>query len=120
MPCPRISREIVIFMPTPQETAYPILKTQISKETLKRVYAPSADEIAFVRKHSRILQNRACMLTQLKCTQRLGYFVFLTSIPRSIPEYIAKHVGCRCSLKTLSFYDDARVRTSHIRGTGHI
>ncbi|MCP4219607.1 MAG: DUF4158 domain-containing protein [bacterium] len=63
-------------MPTPQETAYPILKTQISKATLKRVYTPSADEIAFVKKHSRLLQNRVCMLTLLKCTQRLGYFVF--------------------------------------------
>ncbi|MCP3893881.1 MAG: DUF4158 domain-containing protein [Bacteroides sp.] len=90
-------------MPTPQETAYPTLKTQISKETLKRVYAPNADEIAFVKKHSRTLQNRACMLTLLKCAQRLGYFVFLSGIPRSIPEYIAKHVGCRCYLKMLRF-----------------
>ena len=102
-------------MPTPQETAYPTLKTQISIKTLKRVYTPSADEIAFVRKYLRNLQHRACMLTLLKCTQRLGYFVFLTSIPRSIPKYIAKHVGCRCSLKMLQSYDDARVRTSHIK-----
>jgi hypothetical protein len=102
-------------MPTPQETAYPTLKTEISKETLERVYAPSADEIAFVKKHSSTPQNRACMLTLLKCAQRLGYFVFLSSIPRSIPEYIAKHVGCRFSLKMLSFYDDARTRTYHIR-----
>ena len=102
-------------MPTPQETAYPTLKTQISNQTLKRVYAPNADEIAFVKKHSRSLQNRACMLTLLKCAQRLGYFVFLSSVPRSIPEYIAKHVGCRCSLKMLRFYDDARTRTYHIK-----
>ncbi len=88
-------------MPTPQETAYPILKTQISKETLERVYAPIADEIAFAKKHSRTLQNRVCMLTLIKCAQRLGYFVVLSSIPRSIPEHIAKQVGCRCSLKML-------------------
>jgi hypothetical protein len=55
------------------------------------------------------------MLTLLKFAQRLGYFVFLSSIPRSIPEYTAKHVGCRYSLKMLSFYDDARTRTYHIR-----
>ena len=102
-------------MPTPQETAYPTLKTQISKETLERVYAPSADEIAFVKKHSRTLQNRVCMLTLLKCAQRLGYFVVLSSIPRSIPEHIAKQVGCRCSLKMLQFYDDTRTRTYHIK-----
>ncbi len=102
-------------MPTPQETAYPILKTQISKETLENVYTPCAEEIAFVKKYSRSPKNRACMLTLLKCTQRLGYFVFLSSIPRSIPEYISKHVRCRFSLKMLSSYDDARVRTSHIK-----
>ncbi|MCP3894692.1 MAG: DUF4158 domain-containing protein, partial [Bacteroides sp.] len=102
-------------MPTPQETAYPILKTKISKGTLEKIYTPSADEVVFVKKHSHAPQNRACMLTLLKCTQRLGYFVLLSSIPRSIPEYIAKHVGCRCSLKMLRFYDDARARSSHIK-----
>lgn len=101
-------------MPTPQETAYPTLKNQISTETLKSVYTPSADEIDFVRKCTRNLQYRACMLTLLKCAQRLGYFVFLTGIPLSIPKYIAKYAGCRCSLKMLQHYDYARVRTSHI------
>jgi TnpA family transposase len=102
-------------MPTPQETAYPTLKTQISKKTLDRVYAPSADEISFAKKHSRTLQNRVCILTLLKCAQRLGYFVVLSAIPRSIPEYIAKQVGCRCSLKMLRLYDDGRTRTYHIK-----
>jgi hypothetical protein len=102
------------FMPTPQETAYPILKTKIPKETLKKIYTPSADEVVFVKKHSHTPQNRACMLTLLKCAQRLGYFVLISSIPRSIPEYIAKHVDCRCTLKMLRFYDDARARSSHI------
>lgn len=102
-------------MPTPQETAYPILKTKIPKGTLEKIYTPSADEVVFVKKHSHTPQNRACMLTLLKCAQRLGYFVLLSSIPRSIPEYIAKHVGCRCSLKMLKFYDDARARSSHIK-----
>lgn len=102
-------------MPTPQETAYPTLKTQISKGTLDRVYAPSADEISFAKKHSRTLQNRVCILTLLKCAQRLGYFVVLSGIPRSIPEYIVKQVGCRCSLKMLRLYDDGRTRTYHIK-----
>ena len=53
------------FMPTPQETAYPILKTKIPKETLKKIYTPSADEVVFVKKHSHTPQNRACMLTLL-------------------------------------------------------
>jgi len=101
-------------MPTPQETAYPILKTKIPKETLKKIYTPSADEVVFVKKHSHTFQNRACMLTLLKCAQRLGYFVLISSIPRSIPEYIAKHVDCRCTLKMLRFYADARARSSHI------
>ncbi|NOR10416.1 MAG: DUF4158 domain-containing protein [Desulfovibrionaceae bacterium] len=59
-------------MPTPQETAYLTLKTQIPKETLERVYTPSAAEIAFVKKHSRTPQIRACMLTQLKCATAVG------------------------------------------------
>ncbi len=53
------------------------------------------------------------MLTLLKFAQRLGDFVLLSNIPRSIHEHIAKHVGCRCSLKMLRFYDDAR--SSHIK-----
>jgi hypothetical protein len=35
-------------MSTPQETAYPTLKNQISKETLQRVYSPSASEVALL------------------------------------------------------------------------
>ena len=101
-------------MPTPQETAYPTLKTQISKETLERVYTPSTAEVAFVKKHSRTPQIRACMLTQLKCAQRLGHFIFLSRIPRCIPKYIAKHVGCRFTVKMLNRYDNARARAAHI------
>jgi hypothetical protein len=102
-------------MPTPQETAYPTLKTQISKETLERVYSPSASEMAFVENYSRTPQNRVCMLTLLKCAQRLGHFVFLSRIPRCIPKYIAGHIGCRYTVKMLSRYDDGRVRTAHIK-----
>lgn len=95
-------------MPTPQETAYPTLKTKISKETLERVYTPSAAEIAFVKNNSRTPQIRACMLTQLKCAQRLGHFIFLSRIPRPIPKYISKYVGCRTTVEMLRRYDDAR------------
>jgi hypothetical protein len=101
-------------MPTLQETAYPTLKRQISKETLERVYTPSAEEIAFVNQHSRTPQIRACMLTQLKCAQRLGHFIFLRKIPRYIPKYIAGFVGCRFTVKMLKKYDDARARAAHI------
>lgn len=101
-------------MPTLQETAYPTLKSQISKETLERVYTPSAAEIAFVKQHSRTPQIRACMLTQLKCAQRLGHFIFLRKIPRCIPKYIAGFVGCRFTVKMLKRYDDARARAAHI------
>jgi hypothetical protein len=80
-------------MPTTQETAYPTLKAQISKETLKRIYSPSASEVAFVENYSRTPQYRACMLTLLKCAQRWGYFVLLSRIPSCIalpkvPHYI--------------------------------
>ena len=51
-------------MPTPQETASPILKTQIPKESLENVYTPCADEIAFVKKHSRSPQNRGRLFKQ--------------------------------------------------------
>jgi hypothetical protein len=61
-------------MPTPQETAYPTLKTQISEETLKRIYFPSASDVAFVENYSR--------------------FVILSRIPRRIPKYIAECIGC--------------------------
>lgn len=102
-------------MPTPQETAYPTLKAHISKETLKRIYSPSASEVAFVENCSRTPQYRACMLTLLKCAQRLGHFVFLSRIPRRIPKYIAECIGYPYTAKMLSRYDDARVRTAHIK-----
>ena len=101
-------------MPTPQETAYPTLKTQIPKETLECIYTPSAAEVAFVKKHSRTPQIRSCMFTQLKCAQRLGHFIFLSRIPRCIPKYIARYVGCRCTVKMLSRYDEARARAAHV------
>ena len=102
-------------MPTPQETAYPTLKTQISKKTLERIYSPSASEVAFVENYSRTPQNRVCMLALLKCAQRLGHFVFLNRIPRCIPKHIAGCIGCRYTAKMLSSYDNARVRTAHIK-----
>ncbi len=102
------------FMTTPQETAYPTLKKQITRHALKRIYTPSALEIAFVKKHSRTPQYRVCMLTLLKCTQRLGYFVFLNEIPRSIPKYIAGCIRCPYIAEMLEKYDNARVRTNHI------
>ena len=102
-------------MPTPQETAYPTLKTQISKKTLERIYSPSASEVAFVENYSRTPQNRVCMLALLKCAQRLGHFVFLNRIPRCIPKHIAGCIRCRYTEKMLSSYDNARVRTAHIK-----
>jgi len=54
------------------------------------------------------------MLTQLKCAQRLGHFIFLRKIPRYIPKYIAGFVGCRFTVKMLKKYDDARARAAHI------
>ncbi len=102
-------------MPTPQETAYPTLKTQISKQALERMYSPSALEVAFVENHSRTPQYRACMLTLLKCAQRLGQFVLLSKIPSCIPKYIAEQIGCPYTAKMLRKYDNARVRTVHVK-----
>ena len=102
-------------MPTPQETAYPTMKKQISKHTLERIYSPNALEIAFVEQHSRTPQYQACMLTLLKCTQRLGYFVFLSRIPSGIPKYIAECIDCSYAVEMLEKYDNARVRTEHIK-----
>jgi len=102
-------------MPTPQETAYPTLRSQISKRTLGDVYSPNALEVSFVEKHSRTPQYRACMLTLLKCAQRLGYFVFLMGLPGCIPKHIAEHIGCPYTPKMLRKYDNARIRTDHIK-----
>jgi TnpA family transposase len=102
-------------MPTPQETAYPTLKKQISRHTLEQIYSPSRLEIAFVEKHSRIPEYRACMLTLLKCTQKLGYFVFLSRIPSIIPEYITEYIDCSYTAEMFEKYDNTRVRIDHIK-----
>jgi len=102
-------------MPTPQETAYPTLKKQISRHTLEQIYSPSRLEIAFVEKESRIPQYRACMITLLKCTQKLGYFVFLSRVPSAIPEYITEYIDCSYTAEMLEKYDNSRSRTEHIK-----
>jgi len=76
---------------------------------------PSIAEKAYVKKHTRTKQNNTCMLILLKCTQRLGHFVFLARIPGSITKYIGKCTGTVVSIDMLKRYDRSRVRNNHMK-----
>lgn len=60
-------------MPTPQETAYPRLKTHLSARDLALSYTPNVDEQAFVQQSARSAVARLGLLILLKTFQRLGY-----------------------------------------------
>ena len=55
------------------------------------------------------------MITLLKCTQKLGYFVFLSRVPSAIPEYITEYIDCSYTAEMLEKYDNSRSRTEHIK-----
>lgn len=67
-----------------ERTAYPRLKQQFTKSELRDFYAPTLEEIFFVREKSHRNETRLHLLVQLKIFQKLDYFPNLKDISESL------------------------------------
>ena len=75
-------------MPTVHETAYPRLKSSVSRRELIDLYTPTQAEVELATRVSKGEPARLGFLILLKTFQRLGYFIALRDVPRSIIENI--------------------------------
>src|ERR1051326_8819060 len=80
-------------MPSASDTAYPLLKEELSDKELAEVYTPSEHELAFSRKRTNQPVQRLGLLLLLKTFQRLGYFVRYADVPERIVRHIATCAG---------------------------
>ncbi len=81
------------------ETAYPRMRTKVTKRELNEIYTPTKEEMIFVDKHTRTPIPRFYFIIRLKIFQRLGYFPAFDEIPSIIINHIAQIVGIDDSTK---------------------
>jgi len=81
------------------ETAYPRIKSDITPSELDNIYTPSDAELRFASNHRRQPAAQYALLLLLKTFQRLGYFIQLKEIPRSVKKHIAKYPIIRTTRK---------------------
>jgi hypothetical protein len=79
-------------MPAAHETAYPRLKECVTPADLAEVYTPTAEELALAMKTTTRSGARLGFLVLLKTFQRLGYFVLVGDVPKSVVRHIAMSV----------------------------
>ena len=101
-------------MPAVHETAYPRLKEAVTPTDLAEVYTPTGKEIALAIDTSPRPEARLGFLILLKTFQRLGYFVLVGEVPKSIVEHIANYLGVDPSSDDLLRYDESGTRRRHI------
>ncbi len=101
-------------MPSVHETAYPRVKRHPSPHDLTTVYTPPKDEVALAEGVTRSAIARLAFLILLKPVQRLGYFVPLRDVPRTIVEHIAHTQGCLVTPAGLADYDASGTRRRHV------
>ncbi|CAN7775976.1 Tn3 family transposase [Cupriavidus necator] len=77
------------------ETAYPRFKPDLTERELAEIYTPTASELIFVRRNARSDAGRLILLTLLKTTQRLGYFVRMADVPATIVSRLGESLGGR-------------------------
>jgi TnpA family transposase len=101
-------------VPSAHETAYPRLKSRPSPHELAMVYTPTKDEVVLAERVTRSDVARLGFLILLKTFQRLGYFVQLRDVPRTIVEYIAQTQGFLIVPDALADYDASGTRRRHV------
>jgi hypothetical protein len=101
-------------VPSVHETAYPRLKSHPSPRELATVYTPTKDEVSLAEGVTRSEIARLEFLILLKTFQRLGYFVQLRDVPRTIVEHIAHTQGFLVTPEGLTDYDASGTRRRHV------
>jgi hypothetical protein len=111
----RIGRRARGLMPTVHETAYPRLKSSVSRRELIDLYTPTQTELELASQASKGEAARLGFLVLLKTFQRLGYFIALRDVPRGIVEHIGHDLGMLIVPDTLTEYDDSGTRRRHVK-----
>jgi hypothetical protein len=101
-------------MPTVHETAYPRLKSNVSRRELIDLYTPTQAEVELATRVSKGEPARFGFLILLKTFQRLGYFIALRDVPRSIIEHIGHDQGLLIVPDTMAEYDESGTRRRHV------
>lgn len=76
-----------------ERTAYPRLKKSFTDAELKEYYAPTEDEIYFVRNRANGDESQLHLLFLLKIFQRLGYFPPIEDVPEEIVRFSRSALG---------------------------
>lgn len=98
------------------DTAYPIIKPNLSKNELEVLFKPSADEIS---EASRLkgMDTRLGYLVTLKTLQRLGYVARMGQVPDTLLNYLYRHFSSprkRPSRTALKTYERSDKRMRHL------
>ena len=101
-------------MPAIQDTVYPRLKANISKQELNDFYTPTDSEIIIADKKTQIAHTKICFLISFKTFQRLGYFVPLSKVPMYIVDHIMTSLATTIKPKELRSYDRSNTRDRHM------
>ena len=98
------------------ETAYPRVKSQLTRHELHEIYSPTPDDLLLASACARERNSRCFFLLLLKLVQRLGYFPLLTDIPVRVVQHIVGFVpGIPLTTRQLRDYDKSGARQRHIR-----
>jgi uncharacterized protein YcgL (UPF0745 family) len=105
-----------------EDTAYPYFKKNLTKKELKKIYTPTDDEISMsnIKKRGqfkkKVKSAQLCFLVMLKTFQRLGYFVQLCNVPKSIIKHIARTLKIKTDdIPDLLKYDQSKTRSRHMK-----
>ena len=93
-------------------TAYPRLKSSVNERDLIEVYTPSITELELANKICKGGSAKLGFLVLLKTFQRLGYFVMLQSVPKSIIDHIA--TSAEDTEFDVAAYDESGTRRRHV------
>jgi TnpA family transposase len=101
-------------VPSIHDTAYPRLKASITARDLMEIYMPTCEERTLAATLTPSSTGQVGFLILLKTFQRLGYFVPVHAVPRSIVEYIAIQVGTTVEPHEWPAYDASGTRRRHM------
>jgi hypothetical protein len=96
------------------ETAYPRLKSNVTRRELVDLYTPTEAEVELAGRVSKGPSARAPSLILLKTFQRLGYFTALSEVPRCIVDHIANDQGMMFVPDNMEEYDESGTRRRHV------
>lgn len=71
-----------------ERTAYPRLKSTLTRSELRDFYTPTEEELDFVRRTARKTDTQLHLLIHLKIFERLGYFLNIEDVPESIVRHL--------------------------------